>query len=233
MGELEELVLGLVIGTGIADPGNRELRILNSIILCAAFTESSSVHSDHSGMSKIRVNAIESGCIGDRDVNLIAPCHCFADLHLLLLRRIHVPLGANDQLRSFHGAVSPNFWVIAIVANDHRHLHAFWTFHHACSQISGRPSFDGSPRQELAVFFNDFALVVDQDQCIVWILIWVILVLLTRQRKDAPTAGLLARLAEHICQRSGNGARGIEHFLLVVHDAHCRIFWKDNQVHPG
>mmetsp|Transcript_16441 Transcript_16441/g.41236 ORF Transcript_16441/g.41236 Transcript_16441/m.41236 type:complete len:276 (-) Transcript_16441:147-974(-) len=233
MKHLEQLVLRLVGSTGVTNPRNRQLCVLDAIVFRAAFAKSSSVGPDNGRMAKVCVDTIKARGVGNCHINLIAPCHSLADLHLLCLCRVHITLWTNNQLGSFHCTISPDFGIVAVVANDHRHLHSFWSVSHEGTKISWCPSLDGSPGQELAILLNNFSLIVDQDQGVVGILVGVIFVLFSGQRKDTPGTGFLAGLAEHVCQWPGNGARGIEHFLSVVHDTHRRIFWEDNQIHSG
>jgi hypothetical protein len=92
MRQLEEMILTLIIGPSIANARNAQLSILNAIVFGAAFSQSSTVGANNGRVSKVGVDAIKSRSIGDRDIDLITPCHSLADLHLLIAARIHVLL---------------------------------------------------------------------------------------------------------------------------------------------
>ena len=59
----------------------------------------------------------------------------------------------------------------------------------------------------------------------------MLLVPLSGEGKDAPDAGLLARLSKGVRLGPGDGGGGRHHLLLVVHDALGRVLWEDDQVH--
>lgn len=120
MSKLEELVLRLIVGTSIANSRNWQLCVLDAVVLCSTFAEGSSISSDNCWMSlpnsknrmvknlgsvvspfgahamilltyKIGIDAVEARCICNCNVDLVAPRHSLADLHLLLFRRVPKP----------------------------------------------------------------------------------------------------------------------------------------------
>jgi hypothetical protein len=141
------------------------------------------------------------------------------DGRLTIHLNLHIALRANDQFRTLHGTISPDFWVVSVVTDDHAHLHALWTFDYARSEISRGPPFDWRPWKEFSVLLDDFPFIVDQNACIVGILLRMLFVLFSSQRKDPPSSCFLASGTEHIRQRTRDSTGSIKHFLSVVHDA--------------
>ncbi len=217
---------------GVADQELRELRILNAHLLRAGLAERPAVEADQGRMAEIRVDAVEARGVGDRHVAVVGPGHGFRHGDLLLLRRVHVALAADDQLGALHGAIAPDLRVVAVIADDEAHLHALRAFGHV-GAVARIPAFDRHPRHDLAVLLHDLALVVHQDQGVVGRLVGMLFVLLAGQREHAPDLGLAAGLGEDLglVARDGRGRR--VHLLRVVHDAVGRIFREDHQVHAG
>lgn len=90
MGQLEELVLGLIIGPSIADSRDAQLRVLDAIGFRSAFAQSPSVGSNNGRVAKVGVDSVKASGIRNSHVHLVAPSHGFRYLHLLLLCRVPV-----------------------------------------------------------------------------------------------------------------------------------------------
>ena len=147
-------------------------------------------------------------------------------------RGVHVALAADDELGALHRAVAPDLGVVAVVADDERHLEPLRPVGDV--RLPARvPPLDRAPRQDLAVLLDDLALVVDQHERVVRILLRVVFVLFARQAEDAPRLRLLARRAERVGLGPRDRRRRREHLGLVVHDALRRVLREDDQVHAG
>src|SRR6202040_3322248 len=168
--------------------------------------------------------------IGDRDINIVGPGHRLGNEDLLFLGWIHVTLTAHDQLGTLHGTVAPDFRKVAVVANDQTDLHALRTFGNI-GAIAGIPAFDRYPRHDLAVFLDDLALVVHQDQGVVRRLVRVLLVALAGEREHAPDLGLAAGFGEDVGLGTRDRRGGLVHLLRVIHDAVGGVFREDHQIH--
>jgi hypothetical protein len=104
----------LIVGAGIAYARNRQLGVLDAIVFGTTFSKSASIHANHRRVAlqqskskreckgtqnqggsfldlfsidtyKVGVNSIKSRSVRNCHVNLVAPCHGFANLHLLIL----------------------------------------------------------------------------------------------------------------------------------------------------
>ena len=137
----------------------------------------------------------------------------FKHIKKLLIRHKHLP---DNELCSLHCAVAPDFRVVFIVADDHADFHPLWAFTDNCAEITGSPPFNRGPREQLAVLLNDLALRVDEHQRIVRVLLGMLLVLFSRDTKDAPNSSLLACFAKEISDRSRHRLGSVEHLLAVV-----------------
>ena len=131
----------------------------------------------------------------------------------MLIRHKRLP---DNELCSLHCAVAPNFRVVSIVADDHADFHPLRTFTDNCAEVAWSPTFDGSPREQLAVLLDNLALGVDEHQRIVRVLLGMLLVLFASYAKDAPNSSLLASFAKEIGDRSRDRLGCVEHFLAVV-----------------
>jgi hypothetical protein len=88
--------------------------------------------------------------------------------------------------------------VVPIIANNHTDLETLGSLAYAGAQIARRPTLNGCPRQEFAVFLNYFSFGVDEHERIVRIFLWVLFMLLSRQAKDTPNSHFLADVAKHV-----------------------------------
>ena len=95
------------------------------------------------------------------------------------------------------------------------------------------PALDRHPGHDLAVFLNDLALVVHQDQRVVGRLVGVLFMALAGQREHTPHTRLLAGLGENFGLLARDSGSGLVHLLLVIHDAVRGIFREDHQIHAG
>src|SRR6202040_3704231 len=127
-------------------------------ILLAAFAQRAAIEADDRGVAEVGIDAVEARGIRDRDIDVVGPRHGLGHQHLLILGGIHVALAANDQLGALHGAIAPDFRIVAVVADDQRHLHALRAFGNI-GAVAGIPAFDRHPRHDLAVFLDHFTLV--------------------------------------------------------------------------
>src|SRR5579864_9627815 len=100
-------------------------------------------------MAEVGVHAVEAGGVRHGDIDIVGPGHGFGHDDLLVLGRIHVALAAHDQFRTLHRAITPDFRVVAVVADDQRNLQALRTFRYV-SAVAGIPSFDRHPGHDLA-----------------------------------------------------------------------------------
>lgn len=112
--QLKELILRLIIGPRITDSRDTKLGILDAIVLCATLTKGPSVRSNNGGVAKVCVHAVKARGIGNCNIDLIAPCHCFRYLYLLLFGRIHVALRSYNEFRAAHSTVTPNLGIISL-----------------------------------------------------------------------------------------------------------------------
>ena len=230
MQQLVEVVLRLAGAARVADQGLRELRVLDAVLLLAAFAQRAAVEADDRGVAEVGIDAVEAGGIGDRDIDVVGPGHRLGDQDLLFLGRIHVALAAHDQLGALHGAVAPDLRKVAVVADDQADLQALRAVGDI-GAVAGIPAFDRHPRHDLAVLLDDLALVVHQDQGVVRRLVRMLLVALAGQREHAPDLGLAAGFGEDLGLLARHRAGGLVHLLGVVHDAVRGIFREDHQIH--
>mmetsp|Transcript_19577 Transcript_19577/g.45579 ORF Transcript_19577/g.45579 Transcript_19577/m.45579 type:complete len:279 (+) Transcript_19577:693-1529(+) len=196
MQELEQVILGLVVCACISNGRDGQLGVLHPVALLSTGAQCSAIESHNGRMPEIGVDAIKASRICHRHIYIVHPRHCPSNENLLFFRRVHVSLGSNDELRTCHGTVPPDFGVIAIVTDNHGNLESFGAFSYDGSKISGCPSFNGRPGQEFAVLLHHFALVVDENKGIVRILLGMLLMLFPREREHSPCLGLLASLSE-------------------------------------
>src|SRR3984957_20958023 len=230
MNQLVEVVLRLAVAARIADQALRELSILDAVLLLTSLAEGATVKADNRRVTEVGIDAVKAGGIGDRDINIVGPGHRLGDQDLLFLGWIHVTLTAHDQLVTLHGTVAPDFRKVAVVANDQTDLHALRTFGNI-GAIAGIPAFDRYPWHDLAVFLDDLALVVHQDQGVVRCLVRMLLVAFAGEREHAPDLGLAARFRENLGLGTRDRRRGLVHLFRVIHDALGGIFREDHQVH--
>ena len=136
-------------------------------------------------------------------------------------------MAANNEFRAFHGTVTPDFWVIAIVTDNHADFETLRPLGHV-GGVTWIPAFDGTPGDALAIFLYNFPLVVDQDQCVVGRFFWVGLMALTRQGKDSPCICLDAGLRKYGGFVTRNSGSSRHHFIWIVHDPHRAVFGKNH-----
>jgi hypothetical protein len=75
--------------------------------------------------------------------------------HLLLFRGIHIALAANNKLGALHGAIAPDFGIVAIVADDQADFQALRALGHegmiarvpACRKHDCRPQRHSDQRK--------------------------------------------------------------------------------------
>ncbi len=151
-------------------------------------------------------------------------------MHLLVLGRIHVALATDDQLGTLHRAVAPDFRIVAVVADDQRHLEALRPFGNV-GAVAGIPALDRHPWHDLAIFLHHLALVVHQDERVVGRLLRMLLVAFAGEREHAPDLRLAAGFRENLGLLAGHDRSGLVHLLGVVHDPVGRIFREDHEIH--
>mmetsp|Transcript_4779 Transcript_4779/g.21633 ORF Transcript_4779/g.21633 Transcript_4779/m.21633 type:complete len:269 (+) Transcript_4779:1630-2436(+) len=225
------MVLALVVLPGVPNGGHGQLRVLHAVRLGGALAQSSPVVADDGGVAKVGINSVVARGVCDCDVDVVHPRHALGDHDLLLLGGVHVSLAPHDELGAFHGAVSPNLGVVAVVADDERHLDSFGAGGDVRA-VSRVPSLDGAPGEDLAVLLDNLALVVDEHQRVVRLLLRV-LVALAREGEDSPDFGLFARGTEHVRLGPRDVDGGGEHLIAIVHDALRAVLGEDDEVHSG
>src|SRR5262249_13867248 len=141
-------------------------RVLHAVFLLAALTERSAVEADDGRVTEVGIDAIEAGSVGHGDVNVVHPGHALGDHDLLFLGGVHVALATDDELGPAHGAVAPDFRIIAVVADDQADLEPLGPVGNVRA-VAGIPALDGAPGHDLAVLLHDLALIVHQDQGVV------------------------------------------------------------------
>src|SRR6202171_5626441 len=230
MDQFIEMVLRLAVAAEMADQALRQRRILDAVSLLAGLAQGAAVEADDRGVAEVGIDAVKAGRIGDRDIDVVGPGHRLGNEDLLFLGRIHVALAAHDQLGTLHGAVTPDFRKVAVVADDQADLEAFRTVGNI-GAVAGIPAFDRHPWHDLAVFLDDLALVVHQNQGVVRRLVRMLLVTLAGQRKHAPHFRLAAGFGKDRGFFARDYRGGLIHLLGVVHDAVGGIFREDHKVH--
>src|ERR1700733_1611374 len=73
--QLEQMVLRLAGAAEIADQRLRQRGILDAVFFFAALAQGAAVETDDRGMTEIRVDPVETGGIGDRDIGVVGPRH--------------------------------------------------------------------------------------------------------------------------------------------------------------
>src|SRR3954451_11192107 len=73
--QLVEMVLRLTVAARIPDQMLRELGVLDSIVLLAALAERAAVEADDRGVTEVRIDAVETGGVGDGDIDVVGPSH--------------------------------------------------------------------------------------------------------------------------------------------------------------
>src|SRR5450830_711111 len=213
--KFEEVVLRLPVAARITDGADRQLGILNAHFLGLAFAQRAPVEADNRRMAEIGIHAVKTGGIGDGNVDVIHPCHRLGDQHLLILGGVHVALATHDQFGALHGAVAPDFRIIAIVADDQTDFESLGSIADI-SGVAGIPAFDRRPGHDLAILLHNLALVVDQDQRVVRRLARMFFMTLAGQRKHAPDVGNATGLGKYAGLFARYGGGSIVHFLLVI-----------------
>src|SRR5450830_900106 len=232
MQQLEQMVLRLPVAARVADRADRQFGILDAHLFGLAFAQGAAVEADNGRVAEIGIHAVKAGRVGDGDVDVVHPGHRFGDQHLLNLGRVHVALATHDQFGALHGAVAPDFRIVAVVADDQADFQSLGAVADV-GRIARIPTLDRRPRHDLAVLLHDLALVVDQDQRVVRRLVRMFFMTLAGQREYAPDVGDAAGFREHARLFAGDGGGGVVHFLLVVHDAVRRILGKNDKIEAG
>src|SRR6266849_136844 len=228
--QLEEVVLRLHVAPGVAYQRHRELGVLYAVLFLATFPQRAAIKADDRGVTEIGVDAIEARRIGDGHIDIVRPCHRLRHHYLLILRRIHVALTADNQLRTPHRAVAPDLREVAVVTDDQADLHALRAVGYV-GAIAGVPALDWHPRHDLAILLNHLALVVHQDQRVVRRLVRMLFMALAGERKNAPDFRLAAGFRKNFRLLSRYDRRRVVHLLGVVHDPVGRIFRENHQIH--
>lgn len=162
MYELVKVIVRLLILARVADEACRQFGILDAHFFCAAFAKTSAIEAHDGRMTKVRINAIETGGIGHSHIDIVHPRHTLGYHYLLLLSRVHIALATHDQFGPAHCAVPPDFRVVAVIADDQANFHTFGAFRHI-GTVPRVPTFDWRPRHDLAILLDNLALVVHQD----------------------------------------------------------------------
>ena len=230
MQQLVQVVIGLAVLACVTNQRYGQFSILNAHLFFSTLTQRTTIEANNSRMTEVGVNAVEASRIGNCHIAVISPSHCLGHGDLLFFGRIHVALAAHDQFSAFHGAITPDFRIVTVIANDQTDLHALRSIRYI-GAVARIPSLDRYPRHDLAILLHDLALVVHQDQGVVRRLVGMLLVTLTCQREYAPHIRFAAGSRKYFSLFAGNGRRGFVHLFRVVHDAVCRILWKNHQVH--
>src|SRR5882724_6495758 len=139
--ELEEVILRLHVASGVTYQRHRKLRILYAVLFLATFAKRAAIKADDRRVTEIRVDAVETRCIGDGHIDIVRPCHRLRHDDLLILRRVHIALTADNQLRPPHRAVAPDLREVAVVADDQADLHALRAVGYV-GAIAGVPALD-------------------------------------------------------------------------------------------
>ena len=212
------MVLRLSGLAGIANCGDGKLGVLNAHFLFGAGAQGAAIETNDGRVAEVGINPIEAGRIGHGDIGVIGPGHGLGHGDLLLLGRIHITLTANDQFGALHGAVAPDFGIVAVIADDQADLQALGAVVNI-GAVTRIPALDRHPRHDLAVFLNDFTLIVHQYQRVVRGLVRVLFVPFPGQRKDPPDLGVAAGFGKDVGLCSGAFRSGFVHLFFVVHDA--------------
>src|SRR4029450_4633215 len=107
--------------------------------------------------TEIGIDAVKPRRIGNRNIDIVGPGHRLGNHDLLLLGGIHVALATHDQLGALHGAIAPDFRIVAVIADDQADPQAFRTIGDI-GAVAGIPALDRHPRHDLAVLLHDLAL---------------------------------------------------------------------------
>mmetsp|Transcript_19013 Transcript_19013/g.47976 ORF Transcript_19013/g.47976 Transcript_19013/m.47976 type:complete len:298 (+) Transcript_19013:493-1386(+) len=228
--QLEHVVLALVVPARVPDLGHGELGVLHAIRLLPTLAEGAAVTADDGRVTEVGVNPVVARGVGDSDVAVVHEGHCLCDKDLLIFARRHVSLAPDHELRALHAAVPPDLRVVAVIADNQADLEALGPLRDE-GGVTGVPSLDGAPGDDLAVLLDDLSLVVDEDEGVVGLLPGVLLVLLPSDAEDTPHLALPARLGKLVRLRAGDLHRRRHALVLVVHDAVGRVLGEDDQVH--
>lgn len=102
--------------------------------------------------------------------------HLLADHALLFLGGVHA-LEADDEFVATHGTVSSKFR-----DSFHHHRSIMETITPVAPSVRS-PTLNGRPGAQLAIMCNNLIFVVNQHKSVVWILLEMLFMLLTVQRK--------------------------------------------------
>ena len=131
-------------------------------------------------MAEVGIDAIEARGVRDGDIGVVHPSHTLCDHHLLFFRGIHVALATNDELGAAHGTISPDFGVVAIVANDQTDLHPLGAFRDV-GAIAWIPTFDWCPGHDFSILLNNLTFIIHQDEGVVGRFVWMFFMTFSRQ----------------------------------------------------
>ncbi len=91
MQQLEQVVLGLVVLAGVSNGGDRQLCVLDAVLLLTCLAECAAVEPDDRRVAEIRIHSVESGGVRYGDVAVVRPRHGLRHEDLLVLRGYMYP----------------------------------------------------------------------------------------------------------------------------------------------